>query len=381
MTENSVSNVSNTSAELIRKQREALRDKEEKQQQSKKKVVFDAKNYLDLGLDDKTNERKVTVRILPISSTNPGVFLMIHTHSMKVSKKIADSGFKSFICLNEEKIAEHDGRGCPMCNKAKELLKQSNAIPSDDKSRETERKALFVAGKQLEPKDTFIVRVIDRDHEDEGVKFWRFNAHTDGTGVYDQLMSIFDTREKESVKANQALYKIIRDASTGNETYQKVNKTEYDSLPEDERKVIPYNVFDLNNGKDFTITLKHAGDNKNRKTITIVDASYETPLSENPKQASDWINDPKTWNDLYAHKPYEYLEMVADGKIPVFDKENHKWIEKTDDDKKKDATDKAVEEAKKELETGKNFSSSTNAVDTTVKVDAKKEEEADDLPF
>lgn len=348
----------NTSAEAILQQRRTIQESKEKQQ-VKKKFEFNEKNYLNLRLKEGETQRKVTVRILPVSGTDPNTFLILHTHSMKVSNEISKSNYKSFICLNEEKLAKEE-RGCPLCQKSNELLKESNALPNDDAHTE-ERKALFKQGMQYKAKETFIVRVIERGHEDEGVKFWRFNAHNDGTGIYDQLMAIFDNRAQESIDTGDAFYQIVGETN-GVKNYLQITEDEYNDLPDDERAIIPYNVFDLNNGKDFIITLQYVPKTK-KTTLTISDAGKGTPLSKDINLAMSWVNDEKTWRDLYSLKSYDYLELVADGKVPYFDKSNQIWVDKATVSNE----DIAAAEARKIL--------------TEPQLETNDGEEADDLPF
>ena len=373
MSEKIVLNV-NTSVDAILRQREAIQANKGNQQ-FKKKVEFDEKNYLNLRLNKGETTRKVTVRILPVSADDPNTFLILRTHSMKVSNEISKSGYKSFICLNEEKLTNHDGRGCPLCQKSSELLKQSNALPNDDAHKE-ERKALFKQGMQYKAKETFIVRVIERGHEDEGVKFWRFNAHNDGTGIYDQLMSIFDNRAQESVETDDAFYKIVPNKNTGEIGYEKIEKDEYEALPEDERTIIPYNVFDLNNGKDFIITLQYVPSTE-KTTLTISDAGKETPLSKDVNKAMSWVNDEKTWTDLYSLKPFEYLELVSSGKVPYFNKDAQKWVDKATMSNE----DIAAAEARKILKNGGTSENATKPIDTTPQLENEQDVEGDDLPF
>ena len=90
----------------------------------------------------------------------------------------------------------------------------------------------------------------------------------------------------------------------------------------------PYNIFDLENGKDIIITLGVKSDGKT--SVGITDAGFSTPLSKDPNQVEEWVNDEKTWQDVYASKSYEYLEIIADGEIPYYDKENNKWVAKVE---------------------------------------------------
>jgi hypothetical protein len=54
-----------------------------------------------------------------------------------------------------------------------------------------EWKTLWKQAFKFQPKTAHIIRVIDRDHEDEGVKFWRFNEWDNGKGSYDELKRIY----------------------------------------------------------------------------------------------------------------------------------------------------------------------------------------------
>ena len=319
----------NVSSQLIEEQRRKLQEKNNKGTY-RPRVEFNEKNYLNLRLNKGEVKRDVKVRILPVSATDPNIFLIINTHSLKVNPKISQSGFKSFICLNDEHLEQHSASGCPLCNKSKQMVEEANRCEN-----EAERKALFKAAMQYKSKQTFIVRVIERGHEDEGVKFWRFNAHSDGNGIYDQLMSLYDIRNQESMDA----------------------------------KGEPYNIFDLKNGKDIVITLTQDAnsDKKNKVSIKIADAGFSTPLSKDGYQAESWINDGKVWSDMYASKTSEYLQIIADGDIPYYDKDNKKWIAKSEDseDEKKNA--EAEEKAKQAL-----------VEETQV---SNEQDEGDDLPF
>ena len=339
----------NVSASAIEQQREELANRNKPQTPNPGKVNFDPNNYLDTRLKDGETERTVKIRILPISATNPGIFHILHTHQLKVDTQISKSGFKSYICLNDPNLTEEEKiGGCPLCNKMNELLTKNHAIDAKDENRKDERISLFKQAMQYQPKDTYIVRVIDSDKEAEGVKFWRFNAHTDGKGIYDQLMSLYDVRKKEYMDAGQG----------------------------------EYNIFDLENGKDIIIKLnKVANDKGELKTAaTITDAGFPTPLSKDKAQAQAWINDGKTWRNLYAIKPAAYLQIVADGKIPAFDKVNNCWTEFRDFSKERQDA-----EARAQQEYQKAQVAATGAVVATAQAGAEVgpsgANTGDDLPF
>ena len=281
-----MSNYVNISSDIVEAQQREL---QEEKKVSKPRIEFNEKNYLQLRVGPGETQRTVTVRILPISATDGRAFFTMNTHSMKVNQEISKSGFKSFICLNDSNVVDDiETEGCPLCDKAKELYAQADCC-----SDEFEKKDLVKAASQYRAKRTFIVRVIERGKEDDGVKFWRFNEHRNGDGCYDMLMNLYNIRNNESINAGQG----------------------------------PFNIFDLKNGKDIVILCKY--DAANRKTVyNITDAGFPTPLSTDDEKIAEWVNDPKTWRDIYSLKSKGYLEIISQGDIPFFDKTSGKWIAK-----------------------------------------------------
>ena len=96
------------------------------------KVVFSEKNYLNVRLAQNETTRQVKIRILPVKPGSNKIALPVHIHSLKVDKQVAQSGFKTFLCLNDEHLKEHDSRGCPICNKSKKYFELANEIPKND---------------------------------------------------------------------------------------------------------------------------------------------------------------------------------------------------------------------------------------------------------
>ena len=295
--------VMNVDAIALEKQDEFLKKKNVTHQQ----FAFNPKNYLDLKLQKDEQSKTLRVRLLPSSPTDGNVFFAIRTHSMKVDTEIAKSGFKSFICLNDPHIGKER---CPICDKSKELFEKANKERNE--GNDALSKTYYKEACSLKSKITYIVRVIDRDHEEEGVKFWRFNENSLGEGVYDKLMNLYKIRKKE-----------YEDAGRGS-----------------------YNIFDLYNGKDININITKTlipdgrGGMKEKTAFNITDASIESPLSNDIAKANEWINDPKTWKDVYSNKTEEYLQLVVDGKIPFYSREEGKYVEK----KAFDANAKIAEE-------------------------------------
>lgn len=334
----------NIDAKALEEQNENLK-KPKNDFQNQKKVSFDPKNYLDLKLKEHEATKMVKIRFLPISASDSTVFFNITTHALKVDKEIAKSGFKSYVCLNDEKVDSKEE--CPICKKSKELFDKS--AKARQEGNEALAKSLFKEACSLKKKTTFITRVIDRDHEDEGVKFWRFNENSKGEGIYDKLISLYETRKKESLE------------DCGEE----------------------YNIFDLYDGKDIIITVSKSkipdgfGGMKDTIAYNITDSGNKKPLSKDIDKANSWLNDEKTWKDVYSNKSSEYLELVVNGKIPVYDKELGKYVEKTENDtQQKKIEEQAASEVLKET-----YNVNNNFDDEVVNKETLVDTDEDDLPF
>ena len=342
----------NTDAKALEEQNEKLK-KTVNDGQNPKKNNFDPKNYLDLKLKEHEATKTVKVRFLPISSTDGTVFYEIITHALKVDKEIAKSGFKSYVCLNSKNVETEEE--CPICKKSKELF--DKAAQARKEGNEMLSKSLFKEACSLKKKRTFITRVIDRDHEDEGVKFWRFNENSKGEGIYDKLMSLFKTRKEEAIEDGE----------------------------ED------YNIFDLYNGKDIIINVNKSmipdgfGGMKETIAYNITDSGNRKPLSKDIGKANEWLNDEKTWKDVYSLKSADYLALVADGKIPVYDKDLHKYVEKVEYDAqaKKQEEEAATEILKEKNNVNKTSETSVVTQNTVVNetVNNNVAEVEIDLPF
>lgn len=263
-----------------------------------KKGDFDVKNYLDTKLGEDESERNITIRILPVSSEDGNFRIAVKTHNLKVSKRIAASGFKSFLCLNDPQVPDYDPHvHCPLCEKSQFYFNEAK------KYRETEpekSKALFMKACSLKSKTTYIVRVIERGKENEGVKFWRFNENTQGKGIYDSLIALYKQRKDDMAEAG----------------------------------IANYNIFDLDEGRDIVLNLKKTvrADGQQGVAIQITDKSINKPLTNDIELGNAWINDVKRWYNAYTVKSHDYLAIVADDKIPYMDKTTGTLIAKTEQD-------------------------------------------------
>lgn len=292
--------MSNVTTESVMSQYEDVNSKK-----NFKKVNFSETNYLNVRLGKSETKKTLRIRLLPFHAEGGSPFHMIHTHTMKVNKKLSESGFKSYICLKKTSgIDESLGVKCPICeihDNANSLLRAATT--------ELDKKRYSDLEYQTRCKDTWVVRCIERGREDEGVKFWKFNTSQKKDGVYDKIYTLFKERMDES----------------GEEKY---------------------NIFDLEHGKDLIITLSK--DNNGKVAINIVDAGRESPLTTDSALEEQWINDPKVWNDVYVAKPYEYLAIVSTGEVPFYDKENKKWVSEEEFVDAKNEKDNVVSETERQ---------------------------------
>lgn len=276
---------------------------------TKKKTEFNEKNYLQARLKPGEKSKSLTIRLLPFSPEGGSPFKKVFIHTVKVNKELSPGGWRTFVCPTHNKM----GDKCPFCAVSAEAKELRHNAPT-----EVEKKKYGDIEFMNRSKAAWIVRCIEREHEEDGVKFWLFNDSAKKDGVYDKILNIYFERKKAA-----------------------------------EKKGKDSNIFDLNEGKDLIVTLTK---DDNGKTVTkIVDDEDKTPLTESYEQGIAWINDPKQWTEVYTVKPYEYMEIVVKGGVPVFDKNQNKYVdsaEKAEEDKKA-----AEEELKENLtEHKKDFS-------------------------
>ena len=143
--------------------------------------------------------------------------------------------------------------------------------------------------RQYRSRKFYIVKVIDRDNEQDGPKFWRFKHNAKGDGILDKIVPIWRNK--------------------GNLT---------DSLE----------------GRDLilSLALTKAGTGKEYTTINSIIPEDKTPLHADESISQKWSNDELTWSDVYSKKPEEYLEMVAKGENPRWDMDSKKWVSNSTSD-------------------------------------------------
>jgi len=296
----------------------------------KKRTEFNPKNYLQARLGPDETTKKITIRLLPFFPEGGSPFYKIHTHTVKVNKELTNSGWRTFICPEKNDI--ENKHQCPFCETSEQARKLRN-----EASSESEKKKYGDIEFANRAKESWIVRCIERGHEEDGVKFWVFSHSKKKDGVYDKIMNLFKTR--------------------------------YDEGKEDGHEE---NIFDLNEGKDLVITLSK--DSNNKTTVQVTDKGRNTPLSDDYEQALSWVNDEKKWTDVFTVKPYEYMAIIVEGGIPVFDKTSGKYVDRDSFNK--------IEAERKEREIQDNLTQSTTDYTKWVEqINSDEENNEEELPF
>jgi hypothetical protein len=182
-------------------------------------------------------------------------------------------------------------------------------------------------------REFYIVRGIERGKEHEGVKFWRFNKVSDGSGIMDKLIPLMKRLDdkkpgggaiwRPDAEGRDIVISTVRDTSKSKEGYTKVSQ------------------------------------------IMVEDPSV---LSADEAQANTWLSDPTTWKDIYKKKPIEFLHIVAEGSEPVWDKEAKKFVAKSDEH----TSAPAMEPSKKVY---------NKPTETEDQIEEPISLEVDDLPF
>lgn len=216
------------------------------------------KKYFTTVLPKGSRGEERRIRILP-TKDGSSPFVEVYFHEVQVDGK--------WLKLYDPK---QEGKRSPLNEVYQSLME--TGVESD---RELAR--------QYRSRKFYIVKVIDRDHEEDGVKFWRFKHNSKGDGVLDKIFPIFKNKG---------------------------------------------DVTDINKGRDLILSLglTKAGTGKEYTSVNSVIPEDPGPLHENEDKANEWINDSLVWSDVYSKKGEDYLELVANGETPRWSTESNKWI-------------------------------------------------------
>lgn len=245
-----------------------------------KSSTFNSKNYLNVRLANGEKKKTLTIRLLPMDLSTGNLFLKVHVHNVNVPKEVASSGFKSYICLHRNKgliDEEKYGDKCPFCE-----LNSSAFNESKNATDPVEKKKWTSISLDNKAKEAVIVRCIERGAESDGVKFWKFNLRNDETDPYHAIINLYNNRMESG---------------------------------ED--------IFDYEKGRDLTVTFTAEG----TSAPQIIDGK-QCPLSTDYNQMKAWVFDNKSWKDVFGVKPYEYLRLVSEMRVPWYDRNKGMWVDK-----------------------------------------------------
>ena len=306
---------------------------------AKRESTFDVKNYLNIKLAEGEKEKTITIRLLPMNLETGSPFAKIHVHNVKVPQDMVERGkkpYKTYICLSKTEDIDHEKYGykCPFCE-----LNKASYNESLNESDPVKKKALQEISLENKSNEAIVVRCIERGNEDEGVKFWKFNIRRDKTDPYNQIIKLANMRKESAAKKGKV-----------------------------------ENILDIYEGKDLRVTITEEG----TSAPTIVDESDRSPLSEDVEQMKRWIYDPKKWQDVFTCKPYDYLNLVSQMRIPWYDKMNGVWVDKEEFDKKYNSETKEIDDeiknAKDEISKSDDKAKKSDLIDSITVND-------NDLPF
>ena len=215
----------------------------------------------------------------------------------------------------------NDGEYCPLSEAREALLMEGS------------KKAKEMA-KEYSPRKFYVVKGIDRDNEDHGVKFWRFKHNYTGNGVMDKLMPLFKLKG---------------------------------------------DITDAREGRDIVITTTR--NDKGWSVVTSIMCDDVSILTEDSTKANEWFNNTETYKDVYSRKPVEYLEIVAKNMTPIWDSELSKYV--AEEEKEENETASLEEEINflRDEPTSTVSENTTSNGDSDSVESTSLEDDGDDLPF
>ncbi len=159
----------------------------------------------------------------------------------------------------------NSGEECPLCE-AREALLMEGSKKAKDMARE------------YSPRKYYVVKGIDRENEDHGVKFWRYKHKYTGDGIQDKLMPIFKLKG---------------------------------------------DITDAREGRDIIISTSR--NDKGWNVVGSIMTDDPSILTTDKEKATEWFDNEETFKDVYAKKSFEYLEIIAKNMSPVWDSELKKY--------------------------------------------------------
>ena len=217
------------------------------------------KRYFTTYLPKGTSSGQKRVRILP-TPDGSSPFKEVWYHEVQIDgkwTKLYDPG-------------KNDGERSPLTEVYEELISTGKESDKD-------------LARQYRPRKFYIVKLIDRDNEDHGPKFWRFKDNYKQEGILDKIIPIWKAKG---------------------------------------------DVTDANEGRDLMVELSKAKTPKGIEYTVVQTVMYDDPCPKHSEksQMDEWMTNELTWQDVYAQKPVEYLEAIARGETPVWSSDLKKYV-------------------------------------------------------
>lgn len=218
------------------------------------------KMYFGAVLPKGVHSQTKRIRILPPIEGRDVFWEELFFHDIKVGKdtvKLYDPA--------------QDGEESPL-NEVKESLYASG----DEEDRKL---ALTYTSRRF-----YVFRIIDRDNEADGVKFWRVKDNYKKEGVFDKIIDVLKVKGED--------------------------------------------ISDPQNGRDIilSLSLQKSPQGREYTAITSIIPDDKSPLSTDPEKMRQWLSYELTAKQAYPKKSIEYLRGVAEGYEPVWDKVAKKWV-------------------------------------------------------
>ena len=222
------------------------------------------KKYFAALLKDNEKQGQRKIRILP-TTDGSSPFKEVWFHEVQV-----DGKWQKFY-----DPSKNDNERSPLNEVYEELMSTGK---ESDKQLAT----------QYRSRKFYIVKVIDRDNEQDGVKFWRFKHNYKQEGILDKIIPIWKAKG---------------------------------------------DITDPDNGRDLILELTKAKTPKGATYTVIQTVMYDdpSPISTDTDQMAEWVGDEMTWEDVYSKKPVEYLEAIARGETPRWDSEKGGYVYSNDE--------------------------------------------------
>lgn len=261
------------------------------------------KKYFVPRVADGQTSTKFKVRVIPNPKGGTPI-QEVKFHQVKVGPS-----WKKFLCLDEV------GEACPFCDTAAAFYAEG-----DKESAKPYRSQLY-----------YIIRVLERGNEADGVKFWRFKDKYDKSGEFNKIQAILDD------------FDIL---STNDEGY------------------------DLH----ITCSLNE----KNRSIVSSILCVKPAPLASSVEAVDALVNDDTTWKDIFKPQEAQYLEDVIAGKAQYWDASLKKYVKPGQDTTVETSTTDGDKSTTKKID---NPLMKDEKIDEANIVTNSGDDDDDDLPF